>query len=108
MPPGILCSPDKTQENKSQLVANSVSQKQNDSESTFQFVDNRPEAFAQQKLQEMANNSPKVKQLRAFQAVADNSPQAKHAVQLLAMIDNHLAQQRYCQLKSIDSNFNQK
>jgi hypothetical protein len=47
---------DKRQESKSQSVANAVSQKQNDSKSTFQFVDNRPEAVAQRKLQEMANN----------------------------------------------------
>ncbi len=47
---------DKTQENKSQSVANELSQKQGSGESTFQFVDNRPEAVAQRKLQEMANN----------------------------------------------------
>lgn len=33
---------DKTQENKSQSVANTISQKQSGCESTFQFVDNRP------------------------------------------------------------------
>jgi hypothetical protein len=37
---------DKTQENKSQSVANAVSQKQSSGESTFQFVDNRLEAIA--------------------------------------------------------------
>jgi hypothetical protein len=58
---------DKTQENKSQSVANEVSQKQSGSESFFQFVDNRPEAIEQRKLQEMANNSPRAKQLKAFQ-----------------------------------------
>ena len=36
---------DKTQENKSQSVSNETSQKQSSGESTFQFVDNRPEAF---------------------------------------------------------------
>ncbi len=45
---------DKTQGNKSHSVANTVSQKQNNSESTFQFVDNRPEAIAQRKLQSIA------------------------------------------------------
>ncbi|MEP3388292.1 MAG: hypothetical protein ABJO02_08910 [Reichenbachiella sp.] len=48
---------EKTQENKTQSVANTVSQKKNDNKSTFQFVDNRPEAITQRKLQEMANNS---------------------------------------------------
>jgi len=47
---------DKTQENKRQSVANTVSQKQRNGESTFQFVDNRPEKVAQRKLQEMVNN----------------------------------------------------
>jgi hypothetical protein len=63
---------DKTQENKSQSVAHEISQKQSDSVSTFQFVDNRPEGFAQRKLQELANNSHHVSQLRAFQEMADN------------------------------------
>lgn len=84
---------DKTQENKNQLVANSVSQKQSGGESTFQFVDNRTEAVAQRKLQEIANNSPQVSQLRAFQEMANNSPQAKQAAQLQAMANNHSAQQ---------------
>jgi len=62
---------DKTQENKSQSVANAVAQKQNNGESTFQFVDNRPEAVAQQKLQEDIKNSPKVQRLKVYQKMAD-------------------------------------
>lgn len=69
---------DKTQENKSQAVSAADSQKQSGGESTFQFVDNRPEAIAQRKLQEMANNSR----------------QAKQATQLQAMADNHSAEQQ--------------
>jgi len=42
---------DKTHENKSQSVANAFSESQNSSESTFQLVDNCPEAIAQRKLQ---------------------------------------------------------
>ena len=61
---------DKSQENKSQSVANDVSQKQSGSESTFQFVDNRPEAVAQRKLQEMANNSPQAKQAAQLQSIS--------------------------------------
>jgi hypothetical protein len=53
-------------------VANAVSQKSS-GESTFQFVDNRPEAIAQRKLQEMANNSPRMAQLKAFQEMANNN-----------------------------------
>jgi hypothetical protein len=67
---------DKTQENKSQSVSNDESQMQRGGESTFQFIDNRPEAVAQRKLQEMANNSTQVKQLRAIQDMANNSVQA--------------------------------
>ncbi|OZG71767.1 hypothetical protein BTA51_19210 [Hahella sp. CCB-MM4] len=47
---------DKTQEAKSLSVANHVAQKQGGEGSTFQFVDNRPEAVKQRKLQEMADN----------------------------------------------------
>ena len=63
---------DKKQENKSQSVANAVSQKHSSSESTFQFEDNRPEAVAQRKLQEMVNNGPQTKQAAQLQAMANN------------------------------------
>ena len=72
---------DKTQENKSQSVSNAVSQKQGGGESTFQFVDNRPETIAQRKLKEMTNNSPQVSQLKAFQEMANNGSQNNHATQ---------------------------
>ena len=73
---------DKTQENKNRSVANEFSQKQSDGVSTFQFVDNRPEAIAQRKLQEVANNSAQVRQLIAFQGMANNSLQEKQPTQL--------------------------
>jgi len=63
---------EKSKESKSQSVANEVSQKPSGVESAFQFVDNRPEAIAQRKLQVMANDSPQVSQLRAFQDMANN------------------------------------
>jgi hypothetical protein len=69
---------DKTPENKSKSVTNTVSQKQSSGKSIFQFVDNRPESIAQRKLQEMANNSPQVKQ----------------AAQLQSMLNNYSAQQQ--------------
>jgi len=49
---------DKIDANKSQSVSNGESQLKRGGESTFQFLDNRPEAIAQMKLQEMGNNSP--------------------------------------------------
>jgi len=64
---------DKTQENKSQSVANTSYQKQSSGKSTFQFVDNRPEAILQRKLQETTNNSPQVKQMRVIQRMMNNS-----------------------------------
>ena len=63
---------DKTQRNKSQSVANETSQKMSGGESNFQFVNNRPEAIAQRRLQEMANNSPQAKQTAQLQAKVDN------------------------------------
>ncbi|MDW3210109.1 MAG: hypothetical protein R8N23_09585 [Reichenbachiella sp.] len=47
---------DKTQENKSQSVANQVVQKRNSNKPTFQFIDNRPEAIAQRKMKEIIDN----------------------------------------------------
>jgi hypothetical protein len=85
---------DKTQDNKSQSVANAVSQKQSVGESTFQFVENRSEAVDQRELQETVNSSQKVSQLRAFQNMADNSPQAKQTAQLQSVAANHSAQQQ--------------
>ena len=58
---------DQTQENKRQSVSAADSRTRSGGESIFQFVDNRPEAVAQRKLQEMANNSPRVRQLRSLQ-----------------------------------------
>lgn len=63
---------DKTQENKSQDVANNISRKKSENETTFQFLDIRRETVAQRKLQEMANNNPQVSQLKAFQKMANN------------------------------------
>lgn len=93
---------EKTQENKSQSVANIAPQKQSDDESTFHFIDNRPESIAQRKLQEMANNSPQTMQLRALQEMANkryrastvqndtatNTIQRKVSVVLLTNDDN--------------------
>lgn len=63
-------------------------------EPTFQFVDNRLEAVAQRKLQEMANISPRAMQFKVFQDMANNSPQAAKTAQLQVMEDNHSAQKQ--------------
>lgn len=75
---------DKTLESKIQSVANIITQKQSGFESTFQFVDNRPETVAQRKLQETANNSPQAKQA----AMANNfSAQQQNPIQMMADTD---------------------
>ncbi|MBW2661998.1 MAG: DUF4157 domain-containing protein [Deltaproteobacteria bacterium] len=53
---------EKPRENQNKVVANSVAQNQSGGEPPFQFVDNRPEAIVQRKLQEMANNQTVQKQ----------------------------------------------
>jgi len=70
---------DKTQENKSQSVSNGESQMQSRGESTFEFLDHRPEAVTQRKLQEIVNNSQQAKQVTQLQSMADNhSAQQQH------------------------------
>ncbi|MCA6432175.1 MAG: hypothetical protein IM574_01090 [Cytophagales bacterium] len=75
---------DKKDKNKSQSVANTVAQKQSNSESTFKFVDNRPEAIAQRKLQEMANNNPRVMQLRTIQKMANGNTLNERSISTLS------------------------
>ena len=61
---------DKKQDN-SQRTSDTQLQR-NNSQPTFQFVDNRPEAIAQRKLQESANNSPQAQEQQAIQRMANN------------------------------------
>ena len=58
---------EKPKENKRRVVANSVAQKKSSDKQGFGFIDNRPEAVAQKKLQEMANSSPQAKQVTQLQ-----------------------------------------
>lgn len=68
----MITPADKIQENKNKAVANSLPKLQNNSKSAFQFVDIRPEAIAQRKLQDAINNSSRVEQLKAYQQLANN------------------------------------
>ncbi|WPR76519.1 hypothetical protein [Algoriphagus sp. NG3] len=65
---------EKTSENKRQGVASNVPKLQSNGESAFQFLDNRPEAIAQRKLQKAFNSSQRVQQLKAYPETAYNSP----------------------------------
>ncbi|MDB4286136.1 hypothetical protein N9933_02430 [bacterium] len=64
---------DKIQEARNRTVAHEGPETSVGSDTTFQFVDKRPEAVAQRKVQEMANNSPQVMQLKAIQKMANDS-----------------------------------
>lgn len=82
----------KTQEKKSKSASLANSQMKNGGESTFQFVDNRPEAIAQRKLQETANNSPLIKQLKSTVFTSDSRQyytiqKKQNVVQLLSEKD---------------------
>lgn len=61
---------DKMQEKRSLSAAKEVTHKE--SNDVTQFVDNRPEAIVQRKLQEIANNSQRSKQIHQMQAMADH------------------------------------
>jgi len=67
---------DKTHDHKRRSV---VAEERTCGESAVHFADNRPEATAQRKLQEMANGSLRVKQLRALQEAASRNVPGKRA-----------------------------
>lgn len=79
---------DKSQQPQSQAIANELSEKKGTGEAIKQFVDNRPEAIAQRKLQEMANNSEQVKQLKAVQRMIDHSQKGKKVIVREAATNN--------------------
>lgn len=64
---------DKTNSPENRSIADSLIRGKEGSEPVFMPLDNRPEAVAQRKLQEMADNSPNVQQLRSYQAMADSA-----------------------------------
>lgn len=68
---------DKAQKKRSKTVANTVYQKQRNGETTFRFIDNRPETIAQRKLQEVANSDQNVKQLMIIQSMEISHPPRK-------------------------------
>lgn len=75
-------SSDKSQQPQSQAIANELSEKKSSSGTASQFLDNRSEAVAQRKLQEMANNSEQVRQLKGYQEMADNALITSNVAQL--------------------------
>lgn len=63
---------EKPKENNCSAVAKSFAQKKSNVKQRFGFVDKRPEAAAQRKLQEMANNSSLTKQANQLQVMPNN------------------------------------
>jgi hypothetical protein len=78
---------DKAAETKSTSIANGSPTRQGNGRASSQFSDQRPEAAALMKMQELAENSPSVSQLRSLQELANNSHQAKQATQFQALAD---------------------
>lgn len=68
---------DKIKKQYQQRASKTVDRKKSNTESVFQFVDNRPEAIAQRKLREMTDNSSQVKQTAQLQALTDNYSEQK-------------------------------
>lgn len=69
------------QKKKSHVVKNTAVQKQRSLDSTLQFVDHRPEAVAQRKLQNIINNSPQIKLKKSLQNVCNNNSIEKGVLQ---------------------------
>jgi hypothetical protein len=63
------------QKNNNQLLVNRSPVLE--SESNLPFIDNRPQAIAQRKMQEAADNSSSTLQLKAYQEMANNSTNVK-------------------------------
>ncbi|MDG1432722.1 MAG: DUF4157 domain-containing protein, partial [Saprospiraceae bacterium] len=93
---------DKAQVNKKQIFTRGEFQIQSGGESTFQFVDNRPEAVAQQKLQEMANNSPQTKQTAQFKVATVNP--STQPIQKMAIEEEELLQGRFQPIQKKENN----
>lgn len=73
--------------NKSQSVSNELTQMKRGDESTFQFVDNRPETVAQRNLQEVAEYSPRAEQAVQLQAKANTLSIQQEQIAQLAGIE---------------------
>lgn len=96
-------SADRGQENKNEPVSNTFSKK-TAHEPTVQLVDNRPEAAAHSKLQEMANNSSQAKGVRQLRGIVDNRPEAATHRKLQEMANNSSYGKQVAQLQALADN----
>lgn len=65
---------DRESKNKGQSASNELTQKKAIDKSTYQFMDERPDAHINRKLQKMANDSPQAKQAAQLQTMATSQP----------------------------------
>ena len=87
---------DRARENKSHVVTNKMSQKQNfgqNGEPAFQFVDNRPETTTQIQLQKMTLNSPQANQALQLKSVVNS--QSKSPIQKQGIEEEELLQGKF-------------
>jgi len=73
----MVTQADKTKENKSKATSNNVTKDKNRTASDFQFEDNRPEAIAQRKMQEMVESSPQARQIAQLTAITKGQTMQK-------------------------------
>jgi hypothetical protein len=78
-----------TNRQESRAVANTIARKKSDVKQSSGFVDNRPEAIAQRKLQEIESNSPHISQLRSFSEVLSYKSNKKYTGQLQRFSENN-------------------
>lgn len=90
---------DKTGKNQAQSLANEHAQKQSGGEAALKFIDNRPEAIAQRKLQEVIDHSPQSFQLKALSNISGNAPQEKQTSQLQSSAESNPSEQVQFQKK---------
>jgi hypothetical protein len=83
---------DKTPDSKTQTVVRNDYSAQS-SESSFQFADNRAEATAQRKLNELANNSQTLKQAAQLKSFADSYP--GHTIQKVGIEEEEPLQGKF-------------
>ena len=70
----------KVPNNKSRAIANSFTQQEKRGDSSFQFIDNRPESITQRNLQEIANKSPQAKKAAQLQEMANHALRQRQAI----------------------------
>ncbi len=92
---------DKASETKSTSMANGSPKRQPNGRRSVQLADNRSEATALMKIQELANDSPQVSQLRALQQLANNSPQVSQLRSLQQLANNSPQAKQASQLQAL-------